>query len=275
MKDFNGCIVYLVGGSSGIGLAAAKLLAARGAHVMIFARNRERLEAAGKEIQGRVRDAGQRVSFAAMDVSDPEQTRSVLSAAAAEFGAPHVLINAAGRAYPRRFQDVTPAQFFETLAINLHGIWHAVQTLAPHMKAQGGLIVNVASLAGLIGVFGYTDYCASKFGVVGLSEALRSELKPSNIRVLVLCPPDTDTPGFQEENKTKPIETRAVSGGTAMRPEAVAEALVRGMEKERFLIIPGLGNRLAYLVKRLWPGLIFGVMDRTIRKVQSRPTPAP
>jgi short-subunit dehydrogenase len=205
-----------------------------------------------------------------MDVSDAAQARAVLSAALAEFGVPDVLINAAGRAYPRRFEDVSLAQFHETLEVNLHGIWHAVQVLTPPMKARGGLIVNVSSMAGLIGVFGYTDYSASKFAVIGLSEALRSELKPHRLRVLVLCPPDTDTPGFQVENKTKPAETRAVSGQPAMRPDEVAGVLIRGMEKERFIILPGLGNRIVYLLKRLWPGLVFRFMDRTIRKVQSR-----
>lgn len=275
MKDFSGRIVYLIGGSSGIGLAAARQLAARGAHVMIFARNQDRLESARRDIDVQARDSGQRVSCASMDVSDPEQARAVLSAALAEFGVPDVLINAAGRAYPRRFEDVSLAQFRETLEVNLHGIWHTVQVLAPAMKARGGLIVNVSSMAGLIGVFGYSDYSASKFAVIGFSEALRSELKPHRLRVLVLCPPDTDTPGFQVENKTKPAETRAVSGQATMQPDEVARILIRGMEKERFIIMPGLGNRIVYLVKRLWPGLVFRFMDRTIRKVQSRRQGAP
>ena len=68
-------------------------------------------------------------------------------------------------------------------------------------------------MAGFVGVFGYTDYCASKFAVVGLSEALRQELRPCGITVSVLCPPDTDTPGLANEDLTKPAETKAVSAG--------------------------------------------------------------
>jgi len=275
MKNFSGRIVYLVGGSSGIGLAVAKRLAARGAHLMIFARNKDRLEAARAEISQEAPDSRQRVSCASMDVSDPEQARAVLSAALAEFGVPDVLINAAGRALPRYFEDVGLDQLRETLEVNLLGIWHAVQVLAPAMKAKGGLIVNVSSMAGLIGVFGYTDYCASKFAIIGLSEALRSELKPHRVRVLVLCPADTDTPGFQVENKTKPAETRAISGQAVLQPDEVARALIRGMEKERFIIIPGLGNRVVFFVKRLCPGLVFHFMDRTIRRVQGRHRPVP
>src|SRR5438477_366286 len=97
--------------------------------------------------------------------------------------------------------------------------------------AAGGAHVAIfarrrASLAGLIGVFGYTDYCASKFAIVGFSEALRSELKPHGIMVSVLCPPDVDTPGFAVENTTKPPETVAISeGAKPMTPDEVAAEL--------------------------------------------------
>src|SRR6185503_5941588 len=104
----------------------------------------------------------------------------------------------------------------ETMAVNLAGCWHMIQALLPHMKARGGYIVNTASLAGLIGVSGYSDYCASKFALVGYSEALRAELKLVGIEVSVLCPPDTDTPGFATENRTKPEETKAISASARL-----------------------------------------------------------
>ena len=140
------------------------------------------------------------------------------------------------------------------------------------MKARGGgYIVNTSSMAGLIGVFGYTDYCASKFALVGFSEALRSELKPHGITVSVLCPPDTDTPGFATENQTKPEETRAISAtAKVVSPDAVADELLRGMARERFLIIPGFDSRLGVLAKRFVPGVVQRVMDRTVAKVGQR-----
>ena len=116
------------------------------------------------------------------------------------FGAPDILINNVGRALPRYFEDVTFEQFDETMKTNLYGAWNTISVLVPHMKAGGGTIVNVSSMAGFIGVFGYTDYCASKFAVVGLSEALRQELRRYGITVAVLCPPDTDTPGLANED---------------------------------------------------------------------------
>jgi len=137
------------------------------------------------------------------------------------------------------------------------------------MKTQGGYIVNVSSIAGIIGVFGLTDYCASKFAIIGFSEALRSELMPHNIMVSVLCPPDTDTPALEVENRTKPIETHAISENAGlMQPEEVAKALVKGIQKKQSLIIPGIEGKFSCLVKRLAPNLVEWVMDRSIRRVQ-------
>lgn len=271
MKDFNNKVVYITGGSSGIGLATAKALAAEGAHVIIFARRQDRLEQALEEIKARRVSSSQRFACRQMDVSIWGEVKTVMSAAVAEFGVPDVLINCAGRAYPRIFEEVTYEQFDETMKINLYGIWHTTSVLVPYMKQRGGHIVNVSSIAGFIGLFGYTDYSASKFAIIGLSEALRSELKRYGIMVSVLCPPDTDTPGFHEENKTKPEETRAISASARlMQPEEVAHALLKGMKKGERYIIPGFDGKMIFLLKRLFPGLVEFVMDSTIKKVQSK-----
>src|SRR5262249_37417443 len=117
----------------------------------------------------------------------------------------------------------------------------------------------------------YTDYCASKFALVGFSEALRSELKPHGLTVSVLCPPDTDTPGFATENLTKPEETRAISAGAKiLGPDAIAQALLRGMERGTFLTIPGRDGRLGVLAQRLVPGVVRWAMDRTVAQVGRR-----
>jgi len=272
--DFDKARVYIVGGSLGIGLAVAQRVAALGASVTILARRREPLEQAADLIRAACRRSEQSVVWRQLDVADHAQVTATLDALVTEHGAPDVLINCAGRAYPRRFEDVTYAQFAETMAVNLHGCWNTVQTLLPHMKARGrGYIVNTSSIAGLIGVFGYTDYCASKFALVGFSEALRGELKPHGITVSVLCPPDTDTPGFATENLTKPEETRAISATAKVLPAAaIADALLRGMARRRFLIVPGLDGRLGVVAKRLVPTLVYWVMDRTVAKVRRRGT---
>jgi NAD(P)-dependent dehydrogenase (short-subunit alcohol dehydrogenase family) len=262
----DGKLAFIPGGSTGIGLAAAKRLAAAGADVAIFARRKEPLVTGAAEIARDRRRAEQRVVWRQLDVADRGQVDAVLRAAVAELGAPDILLNCAGRALPNYFERIPPAQLDETLRINLCGCWYAIQALLPHMRPRGGHIVNVASLAGLIGVFGYTDYCASKFALVGFSEALRSELAPHGITVSVLCPPDVDTPGLAEENRNKPVETKAVSAGASLlSADAVADALLAGMAKRRFLIIPGREARFAHLVKRFAPRLVEWVMARQIR----------
>ena len=89
------------------------------------------------------------------------------------------------------------------------------------------------------------------------------------VTVSVLCPPDTDTPAFEVENRTKPEETRAISENAGlMQPEDVATALLKGMQKKQALIIPGLNGKFSNLAKRLAPNLVEWVMDRSIRRVQ-------
>ena len=267
--DFENKHVYVVGGSLGIGLSIARRVASLGSHVTIFARRKEPLGRAVDAVNAARAHVTQRIAARQLDVGDPLQVSQVIAQTVTELGPPDVLINCAGRAYPRRFEDVSCEQFADTLRVNLQGCWNTVQAALPHMKPKGGYIVNTASIAGLIGVFGYTDYCASKFGLVGFSEALRSELKPYNITVSVLCPPDTDTPGLAIENQTKPDETRAISASAkVMSADAVADALLRGMARRAFLIIPGIDGRIGVLVKRLFPGIVERVMDRTIRHVR-------
>lgn len=270
--EYDRTIAYVVGGSTGIGLAIAAQLASRGADILLFARRQPQLEDAVATVRARQMREGQRVEYRQLNVADHTLVRAVMDASVAAFGAPDMLINCAGRAYPMPFEDVTYTQFDETMRINLYGCWNTIAALLPAMKRKGqGYIVNTSSIAGLIGVYGYTDYCASKFALIGFSEALRSELKPYGITVSVLCPPDTDTPCLEIENKTKPAETHAISAGAKlMQPEAVAAALLHGMDKGKFIIVPGADGRLSVLAKRLAPGLLDRYMDAIIRKVQRR-----
>ncbi len=266
-RSYKGRRVYVIGGSMGIGLAAAEVFAARGADVMLFARRAGPLEEAATRVRQAAVSDEQRVEFRSLDVTVESAVGAVLEEAVARFGAPDVLVNCAGRARPGYFEDIDAERLAETLDVNFRGVWNVVRSLLPHMKESGGIIVNTASLAGLVGVFGLTDYSAAKFAVVGFSEALRAEVKRHGIRVFVLCPPDTDTPGFEEENREKPPETRAISGAASLlTSEAVARALLAGIEGRRMLIVPGAGARGTALAKRLFPGLVEWVMDRAAQR---------
>ncbi len=267
MRDFTGKTAFVVGGSAGIGLAVARDLAAAGARVAVFARNPERLEKARESVAAA--GAGPVAAFA-VDACDREAVERAFAEANEAVGPPDVLVQCAGRAKPMAFLDVTDGQFHETLQVNLCSTWNVIRAVVPGMRARGhGTIVATSSMAGLVGVFGYTDYCASKFAIIGLCEALRSELLPDNIQVQVLCPPDTDTPGFEAENRTKPAETHAVGGSAGLlTPEQVSAALLSSLGNGRFLILAGFDSRLTHLAKRFVPGLVEWVMNRSIRKVQ-------
>ncbi len=268
-NHLQGLCAFITGGSSGIGLATAKLLASGGANVIIFARKPDLLKIALTGIEDRRISMQQRFSSNPLDVSQRDEVQKVLSAAVSEFGAPDILINSAGVSYPQRFGDIPYDKFDETIKVNLYGTWNMTDILTPYLKERKGYIVNVSSLAGLIGVFGMTAYSASKYAVIGFSEALRSELKPQGVTVSVLCPSDVKTPMLERANKIKPEEARAISSAAdIMTPEAVAEALVKGMLRGDFLIIPNASAKFAHLVKRLLPGLAEWVIDRKINDVQ-------
>ena len=271
-REFDGKNVFVVGGSTGIGLAVAKRVAALGADVTVFARRTKPLVWAVEDIERDCKRPAQRVSWRQLDLADRDRVEEVMGSVVEETGVPDVLVNCAGRAYPDHFENISYEQFTETMRVNLYGCWNTVSALVPRMKEKGGYIVNTSSLAGLLGVFGYTDYCASKFALVGFSEALRSELKPHGIVVSVLCPTDTLTPAFERENETKPKETWAVSeGARLMSADDVAVALIAGMAKQSFLIIPGTDGRLTAVAKRLFPRLVEWWIDRRIRKARETP----
>jgi short-subunit dehydrogenase len=271
MTDWKNKNVFITGGSSGIGLASSKQVAALGANTIIFSRNQGLLEKAKSEIADSKKDDSVCVEYMPLDVSDNEMTVTVMEKAVKKFGPPDILFNCAGRAIPNHFEDISYEQFDDTLKINLFGIRNTIAALLPHMKKKGGHIINVSSIAGLTGVFGYTDYAASKFGIIGFSESLRSELKQYHIQISVLCPPDTDTPGLEAENATKPDETRAIAEtGGLLAPDYVAKVMINGIGKKKFLIIPGFMGKATYLAKRLLPGIVEAVMDWDIKKVQNR-----
>lgn len=271
IKDFQGKIVYIVGGSSGIGLAASKILAAKGAHVLIFSRSKEKLESAVADARNAALNKEQKIEYRQVDASQNGEVKQVMAEAVESFGVPHVLLNFAGKSRPNYFEKITFEQFDDIIKTNLYNIWNTVSALIPYMKKEGGYIVNTSSSAVLFTLFGFTDYMASKAGIIALSEVLRMEMKPEGVSVSVLLPSDTETPGFEAENLTKPYETKVQSEwGTVKSPEYVIQALLKGMRKGRFLIIPNLMERIFYVVKRFFPGLVMTILDGDIKKAQKK-----
>ena len=262
----NACIT---GGSSGIGLAIAAELVRGGYSVLLVARDPERLERAAGMLRPLVSHPGRHVEILPLDVSDGAAVQRVLGEALRVFGDPDLVVNCAGEAFPGYFDQIPDEVFESTIDVHVKGMWYVTRTVLDGLKRRRGTLVNVASIAGLAGVFGYTAYGAAKFAVVGFSDALRSELRPLGVRVAVLCPPDTETPGLLRENMTKPAETRAVSGNvTTLTAERVARCMIAGLRKKSFLIIPGSSARFAVFMIRHFTGLVRFIMDLNVRRVR-------
>lgn len=255
----------ITGGSSGIGLSIASYLYQQNTELLLIARDSVKLEQAAAHLTSTFgTKAG--VKTLSLDITDRASVESKLNKVCSNGLAPDLLINCAGMAYPDYFQELDSSIFDATILTNLTGTWNILKTVVPYMKS-GSRIVNVSSVAGLIGTFGYTAYAATKFGIIGLSEALRNELSLKGIRVSVLCPPDTDTPQLEKENLSKPPETKAISGNAGiLKPEQVTKALFKGLRRNRFIIIPGFQSKMIYLLKRLFPGIVYAMIDMYAKK---------
>ena len=259
-------VIFIAGGSTGIGLSIAVELSKNNNTLVLLARDIKKLEAA----KGAVTKSGNsKCLIYAADAKDYNALKPVLDTAVKEVGAPDLVINCVGRAYPDHFENISASIMQDTMQTNFGSMWNVAHILMPYMKAKGGKIINTSSVGGFVGVFVYADYSASKFAVIGFSEVLKQELSRYNIKVQVLCPPDTETPGFETENKTKPEETKEISKtAKLLQPEEVARQAVKGIEGDSFMIIPGGDGKLTYWMKRHFPFIVNMIMDGAIKKVQ-------
>ena len=260
----------VTGGSSGIGKATAKLLAREGAHISIVARDQAKLEQAKTEIEKVTINPQQRVIALSADVSDRVQVEAAIASANEQIGSPDILITSAGIAYPGYFQQLPIEIFEQTMAINYFGSLYTIRAVLPLMEQQQrGQIVLISSGAGLIGIYGYTAYSPTKFALKGLAESLRGELKPLGIQVSIVYPPDTNTPQLEQENKTKPLETKMITGtAQTWSAENVAREIVRGIEKKSFAIAPGLEMSLLEKLHSLLSPVLNWYFDRIVAKIR-------
>jgi len=268
MTDVKGCHAIVTGGSSGIGLASASLLAAKGAKVSLIARDDAKLAVAVAQIHDVTPSAA--VATAAADVTDAGALGAAFATVCATSGPCDVLVACAGSAHPGYFEQLDDAVFREQMEVDYFGTLHAVRAVVPSMMARGrGHIVLVSSTAGLIGVFGYSAYAPAKFAVRGLAETLRPELAPHGIVVACAYPPDTRTPGFDRENELKPAETVKISAAIKPRDAApVAKAIVRGIEHDQLVITADVQTAVLARAAGLLNPYVRRTMDRTIRRVR-------
>ncbi|GAB4843443.1 3-dehydrosphinganine reductase tsc10a [Ancistrocladus abbreviatus] len=227
--------VFITGGSSGIGLALAHRAAAEGARVSILARNAKKLEEAKEEIR---LSTGIDVAVFSADVRDFNAVKNAVE----EAGPIDVLVCNQGVFVPQELeaQELDEVKFM--IDVNLMGNFHLIKAALPLMKRDRkergpASIAIMSSQAGQVGIYGYTAYSASKFGLRGLAEALQQEVIADDIHVSLIFPPDTETPGFAEEHKRRSEITSMIAASSgAMRADEVAKKSIDGIKRGRFII---------------------------------------
>ena len=192
-QRYEGKVAVITGGASGIGAATARRLAAEGAAVVVSDINAESADALAAELRG----SGSRAIGMKTDVSDETAVRTLVDRAASEMGAVDVMVNNAGvgeEATP--IDERSAADWRRVMSINLDGVFFGVKHAARVMKARGrgGVIVNMASILGLVGFNGAPAYTAAKHGIVGFTKAVALELGPFKIRVVSVNPAFIRTP---------------------------------------------------------------------------------
>lgn len=262
---------WITGGSSGIGLAIAQQFRRRNANLVLVARRPELLKSAATKLA--MSGAGE-LRTLALDLTAGQQLKFQLGELLDEIGPPAVLINNAGTVYPAPFEELPAEQLDSMFACNFFAPWQIVQLLLPAMRQRrSGIIVNVASMAALIGIYGYTGYSAAKAALLLFSQALRNEVAAAGLKTVVLCPGDTTTPQLEQENLLKPPETKKISSfSRPLSPETVAAALMKALESRRcpFYVVPGLVNKLSWAAYRCSPALVHAIIDRDVRLVRRK-----
>jgi 3-oxoacyl-[acyl-carrier protein] reductase len=226
MQDMKGKVVFITGGSKGIGRHTAYRFGKAGAKVIINARGLEALERTASEF----RADGIDIDYYRCDVSVEDNVKSTVSEIIEKDGRIDVLINNAGVGLNKPVEEVTAEEYDLTMDVNMRGVFLMTKYIVPHMKKRKqGFIINVSSGEGVTASENASIYGASKFAVRGFTEAVATELRPYNIRVSIIYPGAVNTDfleGIDDEKRKKIIQ-----------PEDIAESLYHmAAQPERYWI---------------------------------------
>ncbi|MFZ0429740.1 MAG: SDR family oxidoreductase [Acidobacteriota bacterium] len=189
--ELKGKVAIVTGSTKGIGLAIAEALVARGTSVVVSSRHDDEIQAVVKRLRG---SGEPRVVGKACDVQRAEQVQDLIRFAVSELGGLDILINNAGIGQFRYVEEMTPEHWRRVLGTNLDSLFYGCHFAIPEMKRRGaGFIINIGSLAGRNAFPGGAAYNASKFGVIGFSEALMQKIRHDDIQVAYIMPGSVDT----------------------------------------------------------------------------------
>ena len=254
-----GLRAIVTGASSGIGRAVVVELVGRGAGVVGLARREERL----RELEGQLAGPG-KFAWLAGDVTSREDRAAAIRLCCERFGGLDCLVNNAGIGALGPFADADEARLRRVFEVNLFAAAEFVREALPELrKGKSPIVVNVGSVLGHVAVPGKSEYCASKFALHGLTDALRIELGREGIDVLLVSPSTTNSEFFDVaiDGAMGEREAPASRWGT-MRPKAVARRIVRAIEAGRREIILSSGGNLLIWLDRLCPPLASWMLAR-------------
>ena len=261
VDDLSGRVAVVTGAASGIGRETALALARRGADLAICDVDEAGLEETAEQI----RQIGRRVLRSRVDVSSADQMRGFAERTCAELGRVDVLVNNAGIGIGGFFVDVPLEEWDTIVGVNLKGVVNGCYFFVPKMieAGNGGHVVNIASMAGYVASPGMSAYTATKFGVIGLSEALRAELAERRIGVTAVCPGVIATPIVRSahvygasatpENRERAIQMFEKRN---YGPDRVARGILNAIQKNRAVAPISPEAWLGYWIKRLFPWLV-------------------
>ena len=239
-----GKVAVITGGASGIGRGTALAMARRGTDVVIADINDRRLE----ETRADIAALGRRVLAVHCDVAQDADVEHLGETALRVMGRVDILMNNAGVVLRGALEQIPVADWEWSFGINLLGVVRGIRTFLPHMLARGsGYIINTGSVAGLIALTGEgAPYVASKFAIVGLSEALALYARPKGIGVSVLCPGSVDTNlcetervvGMTPESALAEAASSDVFHSVLMTPDQIGEIVVEAVQQQRFFVLP-------------------------------------
>ncbi|MCZ6720532.1 MAG: SDR family NAD(P)-dependent oxidoreductase [Proteobacteria bacterium] len=238
---FQGKTVIVTGATSGIGAATASAFAGEGARLMLTGRNAERAELTRKKAEA----AGVGAATLIGDIRDPDFCERLVVATTERFGRLDILVNNAGVIHCETVDETTDDQWRETMAVNLDAVFFMSRAVLRRMKPQGeGIIINVASDAGVVGVPKMAAYCASKGAVVLLTKAMALDHARDGIRINAVCPNVIDTPMLDDVFRQNDMEAEAGRRVFASEnpldmvaaPKDVADAIIYlASDKARFI----------------------------------------